>query len=170
VVITSQLVRELEMGLAALGSSGTSGNLAKSAVDEIATKTMPRKFSEWKAWLTNEPQSAEAQHFVRQALLTLDREHATLTKQQREGVARSAIGYRRSLFHPSNEADTKSWLKDSGFDDAEIAGLKSGKYAPTPRGSSAGTGAGKTIVKRGTDESGARVVQYSDGTVGPEPR
>lgn len=141
VVITSQLVRELEMGLAALGSSGASGQIAKSAVDEIANKTMPRKFAEWKQWLTNEPQSAQAQEFVKQAIMTIKREHDTLTKQQREGVARSAIAYRRSLFHPSNESDATAWLRDSGFDDAEIAGLRAGKYAPSPRGKAAAQGA-----------------------------
>lgn len=31
-----------------------------------------------------------------------------------------------------------------------------------------GGGKSKTVVRRGTDESGKRVVQYSDGTTGPE--
>lgn len=149
VKITSQLVREMEMGLAALGSSGASGQVAKSAVDEIANKTLGRHAAEWTQWVTGHPQDARAKEFIKQAIMTIKREHDTLTRQQREGVARSAIGYRRSLFHPSNEADATAWLKDSGYDDQEIAGLKAGKYTPTPRGKTA-------AAKAPTGASGGR--------------
>jgi hypothetical protein len=43
-----------------------------------------------------------------------------------------------------------------------------GTTAPAAAAPAPAAAAGKTIVRRGTDANGKRVVQYSDGTIGPE--
>ena len=133
VVITSQLVRELEMGIASLGSAGSSGQIAKSAVDEIAFKTLGRNLAEAVQWATGHPQDSAVKEFVHQSMYTLAREHEVMKGQQRRGVAMGAVT-RRDLFDdPQIQPLARSYFKMHGFPDKDIEGIIAGTYADDNR-------------------------------------
>lgn len=172
VVITSQLVRELEMGLATLAGS-SSGQLAKSAVDEIANKTFGRSAAEALQYLSGQPQDARAKPFVKQALITLGREHRRLTAQQRGIVAPGLMARGDLLNHPAVQKQARAYLESVGagmFSPEDVDAIFAGTWRPEAEvtgAESVGRPAPQARIKElralGKDPEEIKIIMQSEG-------
>jgi|SRR6185312_10499860 len=123
--LNPQQMTELSSSLASLLSGGGAGSEGQRM--ELTPHTKGRSFAQIMQWLTDEPQGAEQQAFVKQMIDTANREKGVVSDQiLKAQVSRIPAHLRVLQSYPEN---AKAILSGFGIDPSTID-FKTGKYTP----------------------------------------